>query len=317
MSLLCSLPLAASLFTSCGPAAPLAVGYVEGEFVRLAPIEAAEVRVINVRRGDQVVAGQPLAVLEDTDAQIAVSQASAALAQAKAQLADLQQGRRPEEIAVLEAALRSAKAQAEEARRVFERTQDLFKRGIATQADLDKAQTSVTTAEAMVGKAEADLDVARLPARTETITAAEHQVEQAQASLEQARWRLSKRTITAPEQGRVSDVIRNPGDLSGPSAPVISILPEGAVKLKLYVPEEQFSTIQIGDRLAVSCDGCPGDLTALISYASPEPEFTPPVIYSLETRQKLSHLIEARPENGAAQLKPGQIVDVRLADEQP
>ncbi|MBO6717960.1 MAG: HlyD family efflux transporter periplasmic adaptor subunit [Rhizobiaceae bacterium] len=313
MSFLCWIPLSASLFAACGAPPPLAVGYVEGEFVRLAPIESAEVRIVNVRRGDMVDAGQPLVLLENTDAEIAVSQASAALAQAQAQLADLKQGRRPEEIAVLEAALRSARAQAAEARRVFERTQDLFERGIATQADLDKAETSVTMAEAAVGRAEADLEVARLPARAEAITAAEHQVEQASATLEHARWRLSKRTLTAPEPGQISDVIRNPGDISGPSAPVISMLPDGAVKLKLYVPEESFSTIRIGDRLAVSCDGCPEGLTALVSYASPEPEFTPPVIYSLESRQKLSHLIEARPEGEAGPLKPGQIVDVRLA----
>jgi HlyD family secretion protein len=93
-------------------------------------------------------------------------------------------------------------------------------------------------------------------------------------------------------------------------------MPDGAVKIKLYVPEAAFSGIQVGDRLAVSCDGCPAGLMARVSYASPEPEFTPPVIYSLETRQKLSHLIEARPEGEAAALKPGQIVDVRLmADE--
>ncbi|MEX0957143.1 MAG: HlyD family efflux transporter periplasmic adaptor subunit [Rhizobiaceae bacterium] len=317
MSFLCALPLAASLFAACDEPAPLAVGYVEGEFVRLAPIENAQVRIVKVRRGDMVEAGQPLVLLENTDAEIAVVQADAALAQANAQLADLQQGKRPQEIAVLEAALRSAQAEAEEARRVFDRTQDLFSRGIATQADLDKAATRVTMAEAAVGRAEADLKVARLPARDEAISGAEHQVEQTRAALEQARWRLSKRTITAPEPGRISDVIRNPGDLSGPSAPVISMLPDGAVKLKLYVPEEKFSTIRIGDRLAVSCDGCPDNLTALVSYASPEPEFTPPVIYSLETRQKLSHLIEARPEGEAAPLKPGQIVDVRLADQQP
>lgn len=314
MSMLCSLPLAASLFASCGTPPPLAVGYVEGEFVRLAPIESAEVRIVNVRRGDMVTAGQPLALLEDTDAEIAVSQAEAALAQAEAQLADLKQGRRPEEIAVLEAALRSASAEAAEAKRVFERTQDLFKRGIATQADLDKAETQVTMADAAVGRAEADLAVAKLPGREAAITGAEHQVEQAQATLEQARWRLSKRTIAAPEAGQISDVIRNPGDVSGPAAPIISMLPDGAVKLKLYVPEEQFSTIRIGDRLAVHCDGCPEGLTARVSYASPEPEFTPPVIYSLETRQKLSHLIEARPEGEAGPLKPGQIVDVSLAD---
>lgn len=317
MSWLCWMPFAVSLFAACGAPPPLAVGYVEGEFVRLAPIESAEIRIVNVRRGDIVEAGQPLAVLEDRDVEIAIAQAQAALGQANAQLADLKLGKRPEELAVLEASLRSAEAEAEEARRVYERTQDLFKRGIATQADLDKAATAVTMAEAGVGRAKADLDVARLPARQETITAAEHQVEQARASLEQAEWRLSKRTLTAPEAGRVSDVIRNAGDLSGPSAPVISLLPDGAVKLKLYVPEEEFSTIRVGDRLAVSCDGCPAGLTALVSYAAPEPEFTPPVIYSLEARQKLSHLIEARPEGEAGLLKPGQIVDVRLADRAP
>ena len=66
--------------------------------------------------------------------------------------------------------------------------------------------------------------------------------------------------------------------------------------------------------LAVQCDGCPPDLTARVTYAAPEPEFTPPVIYSLETRQKLVHLIEARPEGDDTALKPGQIVDVRIAN---
>ena len=313
MSWLCAIPLAASLFSACGAPAPLAVGYVEGEYVLLAPIENAQLRSVSVRRGDHVEAGQELAALEDADARIAVAQAQAALAQAEAQLADLKLGKRPEEIAVLEAALRSGEAQASEARRIMARTQELQQRGIATNADLDRAATALETAEAAVGKAKADLEVAKLPARAETITAAEHQAEQARAALEQARWRLSKRIITAPAAGRVNDLIRTAGDISGPSAPVISLLPEGAIKIKLYVPEVSFSRVQVGDRLALRCDGCPDGLTALVSYASPEPEFTPPVIYSLETRQKLSHLIEARPEGDAAALKPGQIVDVRLA----
>jgi HlyD family secretion protein len=312
MSWLCWIPFAASLFSACGGDAPLAVGYVEGEYVLLAPIENAEVRAVSVRRGDRVEAGQELAVLEDADAAIAVAQAEAALAQAEAQLADLKLGKRPEEIAVLEAALRSAEAQASEAQRVVTRTEDLQEKGIATQADLDKAATTLETAQAAVGKAKADLEVAKLPARAETITAAEHQAEQAHAALKQARWRLGKRRITAPAAGRVNDVIRTAGDIAGPAAPVISLLPDGAIKIKLFVPEEAFSSIAIGDRLAVRCDGCPDGLFARVSYASPDPEFTPPVIYSLESRQKLSHLIEARPEGDATALKPGQIVDVSL-----
>src|SRR5690606_3157717 len=126
MSIFCSVPLAAYLFSACAPAAPLAVGYVEGDYVLLAPIEVAKVETVAVRRGDRVEPHATLATLEHDDAVIAVTQAEAALGQAQAQLADLQVGKRPEEIAVLEAAVRSAKARAGEAERVLARTRDLF-----------------------------------------------------------------------------------------------------------------------------------------------------------------------------------------------
>jgi HlyD family secretion protein len=314
MSFVCSIPLIASLFSACAGPAPLAVGYVEGEYVLLAPIETAEVRSVSVRRGDRVKPGDAVAVMETSDMTIAVAQAEAALAQAEAQLADLKIGKRPEEIAVLEATLSSAQAQKKEDERVLARLADLLKRGIATQADYDEAETKLNVTNAMVGQAEANLAVAKLPARPETIRAAENQVKQAQASLEDAKWRLSKRTITAPAAGRIDDIIRNPGDLAGPSAPVLSMLPDGAVKLRLYLPESSVSQVTVGSLLDVRCDGCQPGLTARVSYVSPDPEFTPPVIYSLETRQKLVFLIEARPENLNSPLQPGQIVDVALRD---
>lgn len=313
MSFVCAIPLIASLFSACAEPAPLAVGYVEGEYVLIAPIEIAEVRSVAVQRGDRVEAGATLATLEAADAEIAVSQAEAALAQAQAQLADLKLGKRPEEIAVLEAMVRSAKAQAEEAKRVLTRVTDLFERGIATRAQFDEATTQVEVAEAAIGQAEANLAVAKLPAREETINAATGAVAQAQAALDQARWRLSKRTVTAPSAGRIDDLIRNAGDIAGPNAPVLSMLPDGAVKLRLYVPQPQFASIAVGSRLSVQCDNCPDGLTARVSYVSPNPEFTPPVIYSLETRQKLVYLIEAKVENDG-RLQPGQIVDVRLGE---
>lgn len=312
MSFLCALPLIAGLFSACAEP-PLAVGYVEGEYVLLAPIETVQLRDVTVREGDRVASGATVASFEDDDASLGVASARAALAQAQAQLADLQQGRRPEEIAVLEATLRSSSAQAAEAGRTLERMRDLATRGVAAEADLDRAETAVETADAAVGQAQANLAVARLPARPETIRAAEGEVERARAALEQAQWRLEKRTLVAPADGRVANVIRNAGEMAGPAAPVISLLPDGAIKLKLYVPEPQFSSLSVGALLAVNCDGCPQGLTARITYAAPEPEFTPPVIYSLATRQKLVHLVEARPQDDkAGALKPGQIVDVRL-----
>lgn len=314
MSWLCSIPLAASLFGSCGSPPPLAVGYVEGEYVLVAPIEIAEIRAVPVRRGQRVAKGELLAELTADDAEIAVAQAEAAAGQARAQLADLKLGKRPEEIAVLEAALSAALADAREAQRVADRAADLLKRGIATQADHDQAATALEMAQARVDQAKANLEVGKLPARAETINAAESQLRQAQANLDQAKWRLAKRRLEAPAPGRIGDVLREGGEIAGPAAPVLSLLPDGGVKLKLYVGETSFSSIAVGSKLEVRCDGCPAGLTATVSYVSPDPEFTPPVIYSLESRQKLVYLIEARPDASSSMLQPGQIVDVSLDD---
>lgn len=313
MSLLCIVPFASYLFAACS-SQPLAVGYVEGEFVQLAPLEVAQVQSVMVKRGDRVEPDKPIALTENTDAKIAVAQAAAALAQAEAKLADLQVGKRPDEIAVLEASVRTANAQADDARRTLLRTQDLAKRGVMTQAQLDDAKTSVEVAEAAINQSMANLAVGRLPARPEEIKAAEYAVKSAAAQLDSARWHLTKRTIVAPAAGRITDVIRNPGDIAGPTAPVLTMLPDGAVKLKVYIPEAKFSSVRVGDLLSVRCDGCAADLKAKVSYVSPDPEFTPPVIYSLETRQKLVYLVEAHPVDPASPLQPGQIVDVDLAN---
>tara|TARA_R110002020_G_scaffold50963_17_gene144486 strand:- start:934 stop:1890 length:957 start_codon:yes stop_codon:yes gene_type:complete len=314
MSLLCSIPVLAALFSGCGGPGPLAVGYVEGEYVLVAPIETAQIVDLAVRRGDRVAAHQPLGRLERRDAEIAVAQAEAALAQAQSQLANLKQGRRPEEIASIEAGLGSAEAQAAEARRVMQRQKDLLSQGISTQATFDSASTSVELAEAKVSELEANLAAARLPARADEIDAAQAAVEQARAVLESAQWRLAKRTLSIPQSGVVSDIIRNAGEVAGPQAPVLSVLPDGAIKLKLYVPETALSSLSVGAHLSVHCDGCGEGMRATVSYISADPEFTPPVIYSLENRQKLVYLIEARPQQDAWALAPGQIVDVDLAE---
>lgn len=312
MSFVCALPLVASLLTACAGNSHLAVGYVEGDFVLLAPVESARLVSLSVHRGDRVHPGETVATFEKADAEIAVQSAEGALLEAKSNFDNLRQGKRPEEIAVLAANLNSAEASETEARRVLSRQKALAARGIATQSALDDAETQANLARAKVAEAKANLRVAELPARADEIKAAEARVTQAQTALEQARWKLSQRVLKAERPGRVDDVIRNPGEIGGPSAPVLSILPDGATKLRVFVPEAKLSSVHVGGTLHVSCDGCPSGLTAHVTYVSQDPEFTPPVIYSLESRQKLVYLVEARPDAHAERLKPGQIVDVDL-----
>ena len=313
LAFLCGIGFVASHLAACGPAPLRIVGYVEGEYVRIGPIDTARIETIDVRRGDRVTAGQALATLQSDDATNAVSESEARLVQVKAQLSNLLSGKRPEEIAVIAASLASARALEREAERALDRRQDLFRRGVSTQADLDQAQTARDVATARVREIAANLDVARLAAREEEIKAAENLVAQARAALDQARWRLAQRRLSAPGPGRITDVVRRVGELAGPSAPVLTFLPDQAVKLMIYVPEARLAAMSLGARLEVRCDGCAAGLAATVTYVSQEPEFTPPVIYSTETRQKLVYLVEARASGeSAAALQPGQIVDVVL-----
>lgn len=311
--ILCAIPLLANLLPACQPPLPLAVGFVEGEHVLVAPVETTRIESLSVRRGEKVAAGDLLAVMDMRDAEIAVAQARAGLSQAESQLADLRQGGRSEEIAGLEAQVGAASARLSETERAVSRATDLAKRGIASKTQLDNALTERDVAAADLARAEASLAAARLPARSDRIAAAEAAVEQARATLEAAEWRLGQRRLTAPSTGRVTDIVRNPGEIAGPQAPVLTFLPDGAVKLRLYVPQAALARIGPGTRLSVACDGCGSGLGGTVTYVSPDPEYTPPVIYSRESRQKLVWLVEARPDGDAAALQPGQIVDADIA----
>lgn len=314
MSFLCSLPLISALLTGCAPPGPIATGYVEGDFVLVAPVETSQVRDVEVARGDTVEAGTVLVEMERRDAEIALAQAEANVAQAESQLADLKEGARPEEIEVIEANLASARLQAQEAERDRDRMTELSTRGVVTDAERDQAVTAAQVADARVAEVSAELAVAQLPSRPQAIAQAEAAVEAAKAVREQAKWRLDQRSLSLPQRVKVVDIVRHAGEIAGPASPVLTVLPEGAVKLRLYIPETAYARIAVGDLLSVRCDGCPAGQQARISYIADEPEFTPPVIYSQENRQQLVYLLEAVPEGDLA-LNPGQIVDVTLAED--
>lgn len=309
--MICSIAFIATLLPFCAPEYFSAPGYVEGEYVLVAPIETVRIERLHVTRGDPVEMGQDLVALEERDARLLVAQAEAALARARSQLADLTQGARDSEIDVAQAAVDSAAADLAETEREFARVRDLFERKVASQSQLDIAQAKLEVAGARLRQSSANLAVLRLPARPDRIAAAEAGVAEASAALESTRWRLEQRALTAPKKGTVANIYRFPGDLAGPQAPVLSILPDDGIKLRFFVPEPRYGALVEGDSVSFSCDGCVEGLRATISYLSTSPEFTPPVIYSLDARQKLVYLAEAIID-ATADIRPGQIVDVRL-----
>ena len=308
---ICSFTLIAQMF--CSVAATTLSGYIEGESLFIAPIEAGRIASVTVRRGDEVKAGATVATLETDDAGFALEVARARHAEASARVGNLTTGKRAEEIAVIEANRAAAKADLAQAELDLTRMRDLVQHKVQSQSALDQARTARNMASARLQEIDANLQVAGIAARVQEIEAARRVVDAAAAEVRDAEWRLAQRTITAPADGRVEEIIRYAGETAGPAAPVLALLRPDNRKLKLFVPQKLQSGVHVGQTLALRCDGCASGLQARVNFIASGPEFTPPVIYSVESRQKLVVLVEAELLGEAMRLSPGQIVDIELA----
>ena len=112
----------------------------------------------------------------------------------------------------------------------------------------------------------------------------------------------------------VQDTFFVEGEWVPAGRPVLSLLPAGNVKARFFLPEQKVGSVRQGDRVTLACDGCGEPIAATVSFVSSKAEYTPPVIYSKESRAKLVFMVEARPAAAdAARMRPGQPVDVRLA----
>jgi HlyD family secretion protein len=310
---LCSLGLLAAILPFCPPAMPVHNGYIEGEYVLMAPREAGRIERMAVVEGQIVKAGDLLFKIDTSEISRQVDAAKARLAQAEAQLADLETGERREELAVLEAALAAQEAALADANRVMARQKDLYERRVVSKAALDDATAKRDSAEALTQQARRRIEVAKMPARGRAIDAARQHVESARADVAQMSWRESQFEVKAPADAVVDRVFRREGEMAASDKPALQLLPPGNRKVRFFVNEQERSSFAPGTIVKVSCDGCPDTLEATVSRVASQAEFTPPVIYSVESRDKLVYAVDARPDaRSGATLHPGQPVDVRL-----
>jgi HlyD family secretion protein len=287
-------------------------GWAEADETRVAPLTTGTLTQLAVERGQVVDAGTML-FAQDCDAERAArDEARAKLTQAEAQLANLEAGGRADEIDAAMAQVREAKAALELARADLQRMQQLAKEGAATPQRLDLAQSTADQNAARLRSAEARLRTLKIPVgRLQEIQAQRAATEMARASLASAQWRLDQRSGVAPATGRVLDTYYRQGEMVPSGAAILSLLPDGALRVRFFVPEPSLATIRIGAPVRIHCDGCSGPLEAQVSFVSPKPEYTPPVVYAGDARSKLVFLVEAR-SSALQDLHPGQPLDVQI-----
>jgi HlyD family secretion protein len=164
------------------------------------------------------------------------------------------------------------------AQQTYDRAAALSKTGSGTQASLDSALSALRVAEARVNT---------------------------------SKTRLARRNGFAPVGGTIQQIYFREGEMVPAQRPVLSIMPPGNMKLRFFVPETELPKLAIGDEVKVTCDNCAADLTAKIYFIATSAEYTPPVIYSLDERNKLVYLIQARPSKPDS-LRVGQPISVYI-----
>jgi HlyD family secretion protein len=288
-------------------------GYVEGEYVHVASPVAGRLDRLLVQRGQAIDAKAPLFELESEQEAAAVRQAEEQLKAAQAQLADLKQGRRTPEVGVVQAQLAQAIAAQAQAELQLTRDESQFQAGGIAQSQVEASRANAAITTARVRELSGQVEVARLPAREDQLLAQSAQVEAARAALSQAAWKLGQKRVASVQAGLVSDTLYREGEWVAAGSPIVRVLPPANVKVRFFVPEPVVGSIKPGRGVTLHCDGCGADVPLTVSYVSNDPEYTPPIIYSNDTRAKLVFMVEARASrDDGARLRPGQPVAVTL-----
>jgi HlyD family secretion protein len=232
-------------------------------------------------------------------AQIALSEAHRAYNLAVWHLDWLQSGADEIEEAILESNLEVAQQNVQDAKRELE------------EMDGGPDPNDLAKAEARVRAAEAGLQVARADTRDEQLSAAQAQVEAARAALAVVQAQVDELTLRAPSGGTVLARLVEPGEVVSPGAPAISIAQLSDLKVTVYVPEDRYGQINLGDAAEVRVDSFPDKtFEGVVTHIANQAEFTPRNVQTQEERQTTVYAIELKLSNPEGKLKPGMPADV-------
>jgi multidrug resistance efflux pump len=282
-----------------------------------------------VHTGDVLVwfdTAQLLAQQQQTQAALEAAQAAqgaaeAAHAAAEANLALLDAGPSDEQLAVAQTVVDRAELAVEAAQEAYDALAEEARdtaNGRALRAQLDQA-------EAGLANAQAQYDLTAAGARPEQISAAEAQVEAAQwqataagaqaaaaqAALDVLGVQLGKLTLAAPADGVVLQRAIEPGEVASPAAVLMVLGRLDELTITVYVPEDRYGVIQLGQAAEVSVDSFPGQVfAAAVTHIADQAEFTPRNVQTADGRKTTVFAVKLTLANPGGRLKPGMPADV-------
>jgi HlyD family secretion protein len=272
------------------------------------------IAAVLVQEGDRVRNGELLARLDTSRLEPQVAQAAAQVAAQRAVVDRLHHGSRPEEIAQAKANLESAKADAVNARRTYERKSALIRTSAVSQQDVDSAKATNDMAAAKVEVNQKALALAVAGPRQEDIDQAEAQLRGNEAQLAYLRQQLADAELRAPLDGIVRSRLMEPGEMASPQRPVFSLAIVDPKWVRTYVSEADLGKARSGMRATVTVDSFPGrQFEGWIGFVSPVAEFTPKAVETEDLRTSLLYEVRVFVKDPGNDLPLGMPATVHLS----
>lgn len=264
-----------------------------------------------VDEGARVESGQLVARLDDAEQQDQLNLRQAERAAAEAVLAELEAGSRPQDIAAVAAALRSAEAERDRVRLDFARARELRQRDVIADREFEAAQAQLKVAEARATEVAERLKLVQEGPRAETIAQARARVAQARAAVDLATTQLANTRLTSPLAGTVLSHHVEPGEFVAPGTPVVTVGDTRHMWVRAYLNQTDLGRVRHGQQVAVRIDSFPGkEFAGTVSYIASEAEFTPKTVQTPKERVKLVFRLKVDVANPDDALKAGMPADV-------
>jgi HlyD family secretion protein len=292
----------------------IASGTVEATQAELGFQVAGRLEALSVREGDQVIAGNELAHLEQAELIAQREVARAQVAAAQAGLSELLAGSRREEVAQARANLAVATDRRDYAQRDVERLTPLAEQSLVSRQTFDQQRTQLSVSEGEVARAKEQLRLLEIGPRSERIAAQRATLAQAQATVGRIDAQLTQTQLKAPFTGTVTVRHREPGEALSPGNPVLTIRNFDDRWIRVYIPGDEVGHLKLGQPASITGDADPEQrYNGTISYIASVAEFTPRNVQSTKDRVKLVYEVRVRiAGDSSVDLKPGLPADVQF-----
>jgi HlyD family secretion protein len=272
-------------------------GTIEVDEARIGPRYGGRVIELCAHEGDELQPGQIVAVLE-------APELSARRDMIAAQLAELEAGPRPGEIAAAKSDWEAQVAQLDLSRIEAKRAEDLFAQSAISTTERDRARAQLDTLEKSAASAKNRYNLLVIGTRPERITAARAQLAEIEAQ-------LAELQVTAPTNCVLESLSVKVGDVVAPNREVAALLLTDHLWVRVFVPEPMLGHVKLGQSATIRVDAFPGrDFTGAIEQIARAAEFTPRNVQTTEERVQQVFGVKIRLDNQSNDLRAGMAADV-------